>query len=536
VNRWILRLLAFCAAASTATAGLALASGAQRTRQGQAVAPGVEAPVTAGTVDAESEPATRASSDSTQAPARWVARIDGRIASLRPSRHALDPAATVDPRPDRALTRDVTPLLSRSAGRLSIHVRDLDNGRVLVDVDGDRELNPASNHKILTSLAALELLGADYRFETRLLVRDDTLYVRGEGDPSLLIDDVHELVADAIASGRADRIRRVVVDDGVFSRRQFGPGYDASDAGASYMAPSGALSINFNTVEVITRPDAHGEPEVVLVPFSTMARIDAHLRTGRRHLDVATAEDEGRTVVTVRGALPSVHAPVSDRRRVHDPGLFTGGVVAAALAQQLGDAPVPVDRGTTPTEAVTVASHRSAPLREVLASAMKYSNNFTTEQVLRTLAWRATGRPGTWEDGVATVHRYWSKVGHDPEAFEFINGSGLNRDGRATARALVDLVARAAELDGDARALDAVMARSGGEGTLHHRLGSLRGRVRAKTGTMASVSALSGTVTSRNGKKRLAFSILVNGGEVDDARALQDDLVRALASYADRRG
>src|SRR5690606_31020716 len=96
--------------------------------------------------------------------------------------------------------------------KVGITVRDLDSGRTLYDWQGDAALNPASNHKLLTAAAAVELLGADYRFETRVLVRDDTLYLVGEGDPSLQVRDLKAIVDAVRANVDVGRIARIVID------------------------------------------------------------------------------------------------------------------------------------------------------------------------------------------------------------------------------------------------------------------------------------------------------------------------------------
>jgi D-alanyl-D-alanine carboxypeptidase/D-alanyl-D-alanine-endopeptidase (penicillin-binding protein 4) len=221
------------------------------------------------------------------------------------------------------------------------------------------------------------------------------------------------------------------------------------------------------------------------------------------------------------------------RRRIHDPGLFTGGAFAHVLAEVADEARLPVERGRVPEQAHTVAIHRSLPLTEALASALKYSNNFCTEQVLRTLGWRATGAPGSWENGSDLVARFWQAVGEDAGSLRFVNGSGLSHSGRVTPRALVDLLARTQDDASPAAGLRSTLANAGGEGTLRLRLARAHGRVRAKTGTLNGVSALSGVVSSDDGRRTLGFSILVNGGDAARSRALQDRMVLAMLDELD---
>jgi D-alanyl-D-alanine carboxypeptidase/D-alanyl-D-alanine-endopeptidase (penicillin-binding protein 4) len=149
---------------------------------------------------------------------------------------------------DAAIRKIVAPL-ERSTD-ISVHIRELASEDVLFDYRGDAPLNPASNHKLLTTAAALDLLGADFRFETRVLLHDGALHVIGEGDPTLDDLALRELASAIAGAVDPTSLRKIVVDDLVFSPRTLAPGFSDAGVGEAYQAPSGALSLDFNTVEV----------------------------------------------------------------------------------------------------------------------------------------------------------------------------------------------------------------------------------------------------------------------------------------------
>ena len=464
----------------------------------------------------------------------WAHEIEARLQQLA-LRSEPEHAATRG-RLTRSSASQLDRLLrvaSRSA-EVAITVRDLDTGAVLFDHHGDEALNPASNQKILTAVAAVELLGADYRFETRVALHDGTLYLIGEGDPSLQRDDLESLVAEVAARVRPGDVRRIVIDDSAFSERRFGPGYDEDGPGHSYMAPSGALSLQFNTVEIQVSGTRPGRPVAVSVsPSCAHVEVHASATTGRGSVRVQTSSAGDHTRVDVRGQLAAGSGTVRVRRRITDPGLFTGTAFAESLrrAWRTGDA-LEVVRGRVPDGALEIAVHRSTPLAEVLASALKFSNNFTTEQVLRTLGWRMSGEPGDWDNGARALERFWAALGQTPDDLAFENASGLSRKGRVTTRALVDLLSLTVEADREAALLWSSMPVAGREGTLRKRLGSTGGRVRAKTGTLRGASALSGVVVDRKGTPRLGFSILLNGRiDASQSRRIQDRMVMALVDH-----
>ena len=529
-------LACFLLAALTAHVGLATASPTQTGPEagvGSALA-AVTAPPSPrlATATALDEEATRAGE-----PARWERRIAARIAALEVEAEPAIPRPTAA---DEALRRRLGALAAQAGGRLGIHVHDLSADQPLYDRAGDARLNPASNHKLLTAIASAELLGADYTFETRVERYGDTLYLVGEGDPSLQARDLYDLVTELIAADDLDNLRQLVVDDTAFTGVQVGPGYRAEDEGASYQAPSGALSLAFNTVEVTVAPGPFGEAAAVSVnPPSAAVTVVGRVHTGHgRPLRVTSERGPGGTTrIRVSGSLAAGHTPQTIRRRVGDPGLFTAGAFASILAERSGRAPLPIVRGRSPEGATVVASRRSQPLHAVLASALKYSNNFTTEQVLRTLGWRASATPGSWENGAAAIRSLWTALGNAPEDLTFENGSGLSTTGRITPRSLVRLLALTRRPGSSAAQLVPALASPGGEGTLRLRLTQAGDRVRAKTGTIGGVSALSGLVTSEAGDRTLAFSILINGRQdLAASRRLQDRLVLAMIDHVDPPG
>lgn len=456
----------------------------------------------------------------------WSTRIDDRLTALTAVARTGD--SSFDLRLRTRVDAALAPLAERA--RVAIEIRDLDTGEVLLEHDHQRALNPASNQKLITAIAAVELLGPDYRFETSVWRDGDAVVVRGEGDPDLHVGDLHRLAAELVSRPELlDGVRRIVIDDAAFDAQLFGPGFRSDGDGESYIAPSGALALDYGTVEVTVTPGSYGRPAQIHVEPSGLA-IEIHDRThtGAGRLQVSTrAGARGQTIVEVQGGIAGGHAPISIRRRVADPGLVAGGCFAQLLARATGLDALPVERGQASQDAELLARHESGPLLAVLSSALRFSNNFTAEQVLRTLAWRATGQPGSWHDGVAVLERFAAAI--SPERADqqrFINGSGLSLDGRLTPSFIVDVLALAGRPSSPSQLLLASFAQAGGEGTLRNRLPHAGAHLLAKTGTYAGASTLSGVV--HDDRRRLGFSILINGAPLERSRAAQDQVVAAL--------
>lgn len=456
----------------------------------------------------------------------WSTSVDERLAALRPITHDTGHA------PDKRLRTRIEDAIATLGdhARVAIEVRDLDSGAVLFRHDSERTLNPASNQKLITAIAAVELLGPDYRFATTVSRDGDALVLRGEGDPDLHVGDLHRLVTTlSRAPEQLAGVRRIVIDDSAFDSQQLGPGFRSDGPGDSYIAPSGALALDYGTVAITVTPGAHGQAAHVHVePAGRAIEIRNHSHTGAGSISVTThAGEQGRTIVEVSGSIPGGHAPMLIRRRVTDPGLVAGTCFAELLATQLGASPLPVSRGEVSPDAELLARHDSAPLLSVLGSALRYSNNFTAEQVLRTLAWRASGEPGSWVAGVDVLERFARAVSPTrADEQQFVNGSGLSLEGRLSAAFILDVLSLTTRPGSPSHMLLASFASSGGEGTLRHRLPHAGSQVLAKTGTYAGASTLSGVV--QDDRRRLGFSILINGVAIERSRASQDRIVAAL--------
>jgi len=439
----------------------------------------------------------------------------------------------------RALTEAVARIVEPMQGsmKVSVHIRDLETQQVLIDRLGDAPFVPASCQKLLTSSAALDLLGADYRFRTEVASAGKDLYIVGTGDPVLEVGSLARLTETVAERIDLSGFGRIVVDDHVFEAPFLGPGYPVDGLGRAHEARSGALSIEFNTLRVTVVPTRPGQPpKVSLEPDSTEATILNRATTGRSgSLVVRTLVDEGKTVVDVSG---TVARTVTVRRRTGDPGLFAAGVLAKQLVAEGAPESFAVARGRRPSSATTVATLESPPLIEILGRGLAFSNNFMAEQLLRTIAWRTADTDGEWERGQDLLEAYWSAVSGAEEPVVVENGSGLSQRGRLTTSGLVDLLSSAFKTSSAGASLLEALPIAGNPGTLQGRLRHTHKRVRAKTGTLDGVSALTGVITCRDGRPRFAFSILgnVEPGKtvpVRKRRSMEDHIVMAALTLLD---
>jgi len=412
----------------------------------------------------------------------------------------------------------------------SLLVCDLTDGHVLYAHDPQRLLLPASNMKLLTAAAALRSLGADYRYTTALEYRaNETLVLVGSGDPALSTSQLDEL-ATAVSQHGVTTVGDIVVDESHIDNTRFGPGWAWDDEIEAFNPPLGALGVDENVVTVCVSAALvpFVAPRVQVAPDGVFTlRNDAAtaLPDGADSLDWTRLE--GRNELVVRGVLP-MPSEVRSCVPVADGATYAATVLRDALRRHH----VTVT-GTVRRQEVAYAQAarfrvcvQSAPLRALLVHMMKRSDNYYAEQLLRTLGRRQNDAAPT--SGLAVASALLAQMGLGAGTYTQVDGSGLSRYNLVTVSHLVSVL-RAMVNDRDfVAALDV----AGVDGTLVGRFtkSPLRGRLRAKTGTMGGVSALSGYVCDDRGKPRWVFSFIINGalGPGEDLKTLEEDLMNAI--------
>jgi D-alanyl-D-alanine carboxypeptidase/D-alanyl-D-alanine-endopeptidase (penicillin-binding protein 4) len=446
------------------------------------------------------------------------------------------------------------PALARA--KVSVVVVDPESGRPIYAKNERASLNAASNVKIVTEAAGLALLGPEFRWKTSVLgavppeggkaviageLRGD-LYVKTSGDPSLSTQDLAGLAASLAATGLRKVRGGLVIDTSAFDSTTLPPAFEQKNDSAAFRAPSSAASLNGNVVTVTITPavSAGAPARVVLDPASAAVVLSGTITTAAKGPAVPEVETSdagsGQTRVTVAGRVLLGAETRVIQRRVATPETYFAQTFKQVLAKRGITIDKPVRMESTPKDGMRVlATHESPTLAVVVHDLGKRSNNFAAEQLLRTIGAETLGRPGTWQKGLDSVARYLEAAGLPRGSYVMKNGSGLYDSNRFSAEQIA-LVLRAATRDFRiASEFLASLAVGGADGTLAHRMaGSAAERyVRAKTGTLATVSCLSGIVGAP-GSKPLIFSILINDvASPIAARTAQDRITAALVAFLD---
>lgn len=459
-----------------------------------------------------------------------------------------DPAPTPAPATGRAASlKDVVRTLVADAKlgeRVGVCIVDLASGREVASHQANLPLNPASNMKLVTAAASLIGLGADFRMRTGLYgrVQGDAvvggLYLKGYGDPTLGGADLLALGQDLHAIG-VRKVDEVIIDASYFDDQILPPAFDQQpDEMSPFRAAVAAVSVDDNAYTLRIRPGAAaGDAARVDIDgpgyFVVTNKIATTPRGTPNVIAVQSAKGD-KLVLRLSGSIPLGVGTLSYRRRVESPLHYAGYILVDALHALRIQAPERVTLRKTPADASLLASRSSPPLSQVLYALGKSSDNFVAEMLLKVLAAERVKQPGTSADGARAALDTLKRLGVPIGNVHMVNGSGLFR-GNTIAAAhlarLLEAVHRDAALRPEFLAQFAI---GGVDGTLADRLKTLPAPriVRAKTGTLADVGALSGYVLGPTPGSGMAFSVIANdvGGKVHAARQLADAIVTAIAA------
>ncbi len=432
-------------------------------------------------------------------------------------------------------------------GFWGVYVQDVETGEVVAEMNGSKPMMPASNQKILSSAAALEFLGPDYRYRTIVYLDgrirgsrfEGDIIIRGSGDPTLgsseVTGDVLRDWARRLADIGITEIQgRLIGDDDVFDDDPYAEGWDVdhvmNQPGRMIGVSTGGLSYSDNLVSIRIRSGRAGSPPDVRLSPTDYLTVDNRLTTStrRRGIDVNPLRIIGEETIRFTGSVPrsydgTIFMPVSN------PTLFT----LHSFARHMETAGINInvelvdvddlEDGLSYDDAEPLFVHYSPPMSQIVRVVNKISHNLYAEQIFRTFA-----HGGSGSGGERRIKELMSRAGVNADLVSARDGSGLSRKDLVTPEAVVSLMNYV-----DGRPYSDVFRESlpaGGEPqtTLRARLRGVP--VRAKTGSIEFVRALSGYVTTVDGRE-LRFSIMANHYTVPSFRIVQtiDQMVLAMS-------
>jgi len=378
------------------------------------------------------------------------------------------------------------------AAASSIVVLPLAAGGVAIEANESQPMNPASTMKLVTTYAALDLLGPAYTWRTEAFaggairsgVLEGDLFIRGSGDPALVIEKLWLMVQRLRGLGIGEIRGDLVIDRSAFEQVAHEPGDFDGERFRPYNAGPDALLLNFNAISFGFVPDPETRSaRIVTVPQLAGMRVPA----GVRAADGPCGEQAWYLSLL-------------------DHGRYFGAAFAALWRDAGGRLTGSPREGTVPADARRVAVHESAPLAEVIRDVNKFSNNVMARQIYLALGTDGGRQRASAERAEAALRAWLDSRGLAMPELVLENGSGLSRLERLSAAGLARLLRHAF----GSPLMPEMMASLplvGVDGTMRRRNGAA-GAAHIKTGLLAEVRAIAGYVHAASGRRYVVVAII----------------------------
>lgn len=421
---------------------------------------------------------------------------------------------------------------------VAVYVREAGGGPMLIAHNDKAPFSPASVMKLVTSDAALELLGPAFTWKTRAFadgtqngdVLEGDLIIKGSGDPKLVLENFWLFLRRIRARGIREIRGDVLLDRSAFEQQAYDPTLFDGDPLKPYNVGPDALLVNYKALAVRLVPDAAARSVSVSIdpPFIGYPVAAPRLGNG----ECGDWKSRLKAAIDASGARFTGIYPASCGERIWyvHPWQMThtqyfGLLFRRMWAELGGTLKGEVRDGAVPPNARLVAEWESASLSDVIRDINKYSNNVMARQLLLTMASQLTTQPASAANGAALVRTWLAGKGIDAPELVIENGSGLSRNERmaaATMGGLLDAAFRSPVMP----EFIASMPFAGNDGTMRSRVKdrSVAGHAHVKTGMLNDVRAIAGYVLAASGRRYIVVCF-VNHPNAGRAIEMQDMLL-----------
>lgn len=458
-----------------------------------------------------------------------------------------------------ALVSEINEILhdERLDGALAgVSIRKADTGEQIYDHFGDTRLVPASNMKLITAAAAFETLGEDYRFTTEIhtdgvikgKMLQGNLYLKGKGDPTLLQEDfekfAHELKKQGIQKIKGD----LIGDDTWYDKVRLSEDITWQDEVYYYGAQVSALTASPNSdydagsliIEVNPGGTVGEEPKVSLTPETDYVSIvnKAKTVTADQEKTVSISREHGTNQIVIEGNMPIDGTRKREWIAVDEPSgyaldLFENALLAEGI-EWAGKYSMKMEE--TPANSTLLLEQQSMTLSELSIPFMKLSNNGHGEVLVKEMG-RIVEGEGSWEAGLGVMENVAGTFGVNTDTILLRDGSGMSHVNLIPTNEISQLLFGISSKEWFNSYVNALPVAGNAErlvgGTLRNRMKETAAQqnVKAKTGSLTAVSALSGYATTKD-EESLIFSIIINN-DLASVTAIEDAIALAIAEYSE---
>ena len=410
-----------------------------------------------------------------------------------------------------------------NTGAVSISVRDTETGKVLYELNSKKPVNPASTLKILTLTASLDELGKDYEFSTDLYQnKENELFIKLGADPFLKAGDLRKLLNTAKTKNIVEP-KAIYIDDTIVDKTEWGEGWQWDDDLNPLMPKFGAYNIDENLLTITVVPTAKGAPaEIKLDVFYPTTFMNLVTTGDSSEIKISRNNNIAPDVLTIEGTVKNQikqEIPVNHLKRYFR--LRLEDAIRAEKIEYYGA----FAEKELPSGNISLIETIKHPIEDAVSEIMLNSNNMAAESLFKIAGGHYAKTTGSAQNAVEMLFAYLDKIGLNSSDIKVVDGSAVSKNNLATSDFMTSFLTAQYKISPDYPKMFA----PAGEGTLTNRMLYFGDKLRAKTGTLSDVSAITGYITTVKGKV-LAFNIMINDAKSkpSEKKMLEEYILRAI--------
>lgn len=406
---------------------------------------------------------------------------------------------------------------------VSISVKEVTTGKTVYELNSHKPVNPASTLKVITLAAALNELGTDYEFTTELYKNtNNELILMLGADPFLKSNDLKKLLRSAKEKNILSP-KNIYIDDSIVDKVEWGEGWQWDDDLNPLMPKFSAYNLDNNLLKITVEPTKKGAPaEIKLSVFYPMTFMNLVTTGGTDDIKISRNNNIAPDVLTIEGTVTKQvqqEIPVNHLKRYFI--LRLEDAVRSAKIDYYGN----FNNIRLPDKNVYLVDKISNPIDNAIKSIMLESNNLVAETVFKLAGGHYLKESGSAQNAVKMLLDYCNKLGVRTDDIRVVDGSGVSKNNLVTADFMTSFLTARYNVCENYKEYFA----SAGEGTLKNRMLYFGNNLKAKTGTLADVSTITGYLTTLSGKT-YAFDIMINDAKSNsaDKKMLEEYILRAI--------
>lgn len=439
---------------------------------------------------------------------------------------------------ENSLQSEIQSILDKSTKKSSFSLRDSE-GKELLSVRGDLDLAPASVAKSISTACSLNTLTPAFKFSTHFgflgkIIEDKLegdLVIKGEGDPSLVIEDLKEVVDKLRNLYGIKKIEgKIIFDVSYFGKDsiEMAEGFEG-DNGRSFATTLTPVPMNQNSFAIWVGSSKRSDSKSVAVAFPVDATDVAIKNTVKLsdETEISVHYDPDKKLVQVSGRFDKDAQPKDIYRAVPDNYEYYSAIMHSLWKQYGGEWKNKEFKiSTAPVKYTHLFTSTSRPLAKVMMDVNKLSLNLGAELILLAAAAQKKSQPTNYEKAMSVLDQCLKDMAVPANSIKLTNASGLSREARVKSSGMTHVLSAMLHSAFTPEYLSS-FGISGIDGTAKMRLKNYPGRARLKTGTIAGVSSVVGYLYSKNSKP-YSFSIILNNFTGEDPKAVQDRILEKL--------